>query len=72
MLLILNGVQYYILKNKYINIIVTCPAPRRHTAKKTEGTRELERLLRDLIYVLLQLPSPLRARPRESAAGVAR
>ena len=27
---------------------VTCPPPRRHTAKKTESTRELGRLLRDL------------------------
>ena len=27
----------------------------RHTAKKTESTRELERLLRDLIYILLQV-----------------
>jgi hypothetical protein len=31
---------------------VTCPAPRRHTAKKTDSARE-SRLLWDLIYVLL-------------------
>ena len=33
---------------------VTCPAPHRHMAKKTDSARESTRLLRDLIYVLLQ------------------
>jgi len=40
-----------------------CPAPRRYTAKKTESTRVLARLLRDLIYILLHLLYPFLAPP---------
>jgi hypothetical protein len=40
--------------SKFASIIVTCPAPRRHMAKKTSVLANWSQARRDLIYILLQ------------------